>query len=105
MSSRGTAASTTAPALIPELRGELEAHPTDVAIVAAAFDRWETDCFRRLDRRLGGLHLEARAARTTLRRRLHGHPAHLLLPEERPNLVVDRPRFAGAALERQVPHR
>jgi asparagine synthase (glutamine-hydrolysing) len=34
--------------LIPELRGELEANPTDVAIVAAAFDRWETDCFRRI---------------------------------------------------------
>ena len=33
--------------LIPELRSELEANPTDVAIVAAAFDRWETDCFRR----------------------------------------------------------
>jgi asparagine synthase (glutamine-hydrolysing) len=34
--------------LIPELRSELEADPTDVAIVAAAFDRWETDCFRRI---------------------------------------------------------
>ena len=34
--------------LIPELRSELEADPTDVAIVAAACDRWETDCFRRL---------------------------------------------------------
>ena len=34
--------------LISELRGELEAHPTDVAIVAAAFDCWGTDCFRRI---------------------------------------------------------
>src|SRR5580692_661885 len=34
--------------LIPELHSKLEAHPTDVAIVAAAFDRWETDCFHRL---------------------------------------------------------
>jgi asparagine synthase (glutamine-hydrolysing) len=34
--------------LIPELRSELEADPTDVAVVAAAFDRWETDCFRRI---------------------------------------------------------
>ena len=34
--------------LIAELRSELEANPTDVAIVAAAFDRWETDCFRRI---------------------------------------------------------
>jgi asparagine synthase (glutamine-hydrolysing) len=34
--------------LIPELRSELEANTTDVAIVAAAFDRWETDCFRRI---------------------------------------------------------
>ncbi len=34
--------------LIPELRSELEANPTDVAIIAAAFDRWETDCFRRI---------------------------------------------------------
>jgi asparagine synthase (glutamine-hydrolysing) len=34
--------------LIPELRSELEANPTDVAVVAAAFDRWETDCFRRI---------------------------------------------------------
>jgi asparagine synthase (glutamine-hydrolysing) len=33
---------------IPELRGELETNPTDVAIVAAAFDCWETDCFRRI---------------------------------------------------------
>jgi asparagine synthase (glutamine-hydrolysing) len=34
--------------LVPELRSELEANTTDVAIVAAAFDRWETDCFRRI---------------------------------------------------------
>jgi asparagine synthase (glutamine-hydrolysing) len=34
--------------LISELRSELEANPTDVAIIAAAFDRWETDCFRRI---------------------------------------------------------
>jgi asparagine synthase (glutamine-hydrolysing) len=36
------------PALIADLRSDLEANPTDVAIVAVAFDRWETDCFRRL---------------------------------------------------------
>jgi asparagine synthase (glutamine-hydrolysing) len=36
------------PSLIADLRSDLEANPTDVAIVAAAFDRWETDCFRRL---------------------------------------------------------
>ena len=35
-------------ALVADLRSDLEANPTDVAIVAAAFDRWETDCFRRL---------------------------------------------------------
>jgi asparagine synthase (glutamine-hydrolysing) len=34
--------------LIRELRSELEANPTDVAIIAAAFDRWKTDCFRRI---------------------------------------------------------
>lgn len=34
--------------LIPELRTDLEVDPTDVAVVAAAFDRWETDCFRRI---------------------------------------------------------
>jgi len=34
--------------LIPELRNDLEANPTDVAIIAAAFDRWESDCFRRI---------------------------------------------------------
>jgi asparagine synthase (glutamine-hydrolysing) len=34
--------------LIPELRSELEANPTDIGIIAAAFDRWETDCFRRI---------------------------------------------------------
>jgi asparagine synthase (glutamine-hydrolysing) len=34
--------------LISELRSGIEAIPTDVAIVVAAFDRWETDCFRRL---------------------------------------------------------
>ena len=35
-------------ALIADLRNDLEANPTDVAIVAAAFDRQDTDCFRRL---------------------------------------------------------
>jgi asparagine synthase (glutamine-hydrolysing) len=34
--------------LILELRSELETEPTDVAIIAAAFDRWGTDCFRRI---------------------------------------------------------
>jgi asparagine synthase (glutamine-hydrolysing) len=34
--------------LIPELRSNLDADPTDVAIIAAAFDRWENDCFRRI---------------------------------------------------------
>jgi asparagine synthase (glutamine-hydrolysing) len=34
-------------ALIADLRSDLEANPTDLAIIAAAFDRWETDCFRR----------------------------------------------------------
>jgi asparagine synthase (glutamine-hydrolysing) len=34
--------------LVPELRSELEGDTTDVAVVAAAFDRWETDCFRRI---------------------------------------------------------
>ncbi len=34
--------------LIADLRSSLEAEPTDVAIVAAAFDRWDTDCFRRI---------------------------------------------------------
>jgi asparagine synthase (glutamine-hydrolysing) len=34
--------------LIADLRSDLDANPTDVAVVAAAFDRWETDCFRRL---------------------------------------------------------
>lgn len=35
-------------ALIADLRSDLEANPTDVAIIAGAFDRWETDCFRRI---------------------------------------------------------
>jgi asparagine synthase (glutamine-hydrolysing) len=35
-------------ALIADLRSDLETNPTDIAIIAAAFDRWETDCFRRL---------------------------------------------------------
>jgi asparagine synthase (glutamine-hydrolysing) len=34
--------------LITELRGELHADPSDVAIVAAAFDRWSNDCFRHI---------------------------------------------------------
>ena len=34
--------------LIAELRSDLDASPTDLAIFAAAFDRWETDCFRRI---------------------------------------------------------
>jgi asparagine synthase (glutamine-hydrolysing) len=34
--------------LIADLRGDLDASPTDLAIFAAAFDRWETDCFSRL---------------------------------------------------------
>jgi len=36
------------PSLIADLPGVLEANPTDVAIVAAAFDRWGADCFRRI---------------------------------------------------------
>ena len=42
------AASTTAKCLLPSLCSELDARPTDVAICAAAFDRWDTDCFRRI---------------------------------------------------------
>jgi asparagine synthase (glutamine-hydrolysing) len=33
--------------IILEVNSDLEANPTDIAVVAAAFDRWETDCFRR----------------------------------------------------------
>ncbi len=34
--------------LMADLRSDLDASPTDLAIFAAAFDRWETDCFRRI---------------------------------------------------------
>ena len=34
--------------LMTDLRGSLEGQATDVAIVAAGFDRWGTDCFRRI---------------------------------------------------------
>jgi asparagine synthase (glutamine-hydrolysing) len=34
--------------LIADLRSDLDAGPTDVATFAAAFDRWDTDCFRRI---------------------------------------------------------
>lgn len=34
--------------LIAEFRGYLDAQPTDVDIVAAAFDHWETACFRHI---------------------------------------------------------
>jgi asparagine synthase (glutamine-hydrolysing) len=34
--------------LIADLRSDLENNLTDLAIVAAAFDRWESDCFRRI---------------------------------------------------------
>jgi asparagine synthase (glutamine-hydrolysing) len=34
--------------LIADLHSNLEAEPTDIDIVAAAFDRWETDSFRHL---------------------------------------------------------
>jgi asparagine synthase (glutamine-hydrolysing) len=34
--------------LIAEFRSYLDADPTDVAIVASAFDHWETGCFRRI---------------------------------------------------------
>jgi len=34
--------------LIAEVRSDLDAAPTDVAIVSAAFDRWETECFQRI---------------------------------------------------------
>jgi asparagine synthase (glutamine-hydrolysing) len=34
--------------LIADLRGDLDDSATDVAIFAAAFDRWDTDCFRRI---------------------------------------------------------
>jgi asparagine synthase (glutamine-hydrolysing) len=35
-------------ALVAELSSDLKPLPTDIDIVAAAFDRWETDCFRHL---------------------------------------------------------
>jgi asparagine synthase (glutamine-hydrolysing) len=35
-------------ALVADLRSSLETEPTDVAIVAAAFDRWDTECFRHI---------------------------------------------------------
>jgi asparagine synthase (glutamine-hydrolysing) len=35
-------------ALIAELRGDLDCSSTDITIVASAFDRWETDSFRRI---------------------------------------------------------
>jgi asparagine synthase (glutamine-hydrolysing) len=35
-------------ALIAELSDYLEVKPTDVDIIAAAFDRWKTNCFRRI---------------------------------------------------------
>ena len=34
--------------LIADLRTDLEARPTDLAIFSAAFERWGTDCFRRI---------------------------------------------------------
>ena len=34
--------------LIADLRCDLEGEPTDIAIVASAFDRWENNCFRRI---------------------------------------------------------
>jgi asparagine synthase (glutamine-hydrolysing) len=34
--------------LIADLLRDLDASPTDLAIFAAAFDRWDTDCFRRI---------------------------------------------------------
>jgi asparagine synthase (glutamine-hydrolysing) len=34
--------------LIADLRGDLDASQSDVAIFAAAFDRWDSDCFRRI---------------------------------------------------------
>lgn len=34
--------------LVADLRSDLDASPTDIAIFAAAFDRWDTDCFRRI---------------------------------------------------------
>jgi len=35
--------------LVDVLRDYLPVNPTDVAIVAAAFERWDTDCFRKLN--------------------------------------------------------
>jgi len=34
--------------LIPKFRSYVDANPSDVALVAAAFDHWGTDCFRRI---------------------------------------------------------
>jgi asparagine synthase (glutamine-hydrolysing) len=34
--------------LISDLRSDVDASPTDLAIFAAAFDRWDADCFRRI---------------------------------------------------------
>ncbi len=35
-------------ALMADLRSDLDARPTDLAIFAVAFDRWDTDCFRQI---------------------------------------------------------
>ena len=34
--------------MITDLRSDLDSGPTDIAIFAASFDRWDTDCFRRI---------------------------------------------------------
>ena len=44
----GMVASINAKCLSPNCAAISNASPTDVAIFAAAFDRWDTDCFRRI---------------------------------------------------------
>ena len=64
--------------LISELRDSLTVNSTDVAIVAAAYEKWGDELPGETDRGLGALHLESSRALRVARQRPHRHEASLL---------------------------
>ena len=91
--------------LIADLRGDLEAEPTDVAIVAAAFDRWGTDSFRRIvgDWAVSIWKKEQRELILAIDYMAIRHIFYF--SREGMDPVVDRPLAACVARRSQVPHR
>ena len=68
--------------LIADLRSDLECQPNRRRHLRCRLRSLGDRLFPPHRRRLGCLDLEAGTTRTPVRRRLHGHPTHFLLPQE-----------------------